>query len=81
VRVPARVIGRTLVAVVGLIFLCAAAIFALGAISDGFRDVGTCPAGEHVVRTTYFDTTTRTDAMSSFCEDQSFNSFPLPSGG
>jgi hypothetical protein len=76
-----RVLGRTVLLVAGLVFLCAAAAFALGAIGDGLRDIGTCPAGEHVVRTTYFDVTTRTNALNSFCEDQNFNSFPLPSRG
>jgi hypothetical protein len=70
---------RIVVAVAALVFVCAAAVFALGAIGDGLGDVGTCPAGEHVIRVPYFDLTTQANAIDSFCEDQSFDSFPLPS--
>ena len=74
-----RVVARAVVAVAIVIFACAAAVFALGAIGDGLRDIGTCSAGEHVVRVSYFDISTRTNSIDSFCEDQSFTSFPLPS--
>ena len=75
------VIGAAIVAVASLIFLCAFAMFALGAIGDGVQDFGTCPPGLHIVKTTYFDPVSSTGGhLNAFCEDADFHSFPLPSG-